>query len=338
MTVELIEDKRTWDQFIDKNPYGTLSHKWDFLEIAKRYSGCKLHTYGVYKGDELEGIYPLFYKKTKGFKTIFSPPFRMGIPYLGFLVSREYDDLKQSKKESFLNSFLGEIEIEIRKYSPDYMLICTVPNFLDTRFFKWNNYFVAPEYTYVVNLNQSQEEMWNNLHKDVKRCVKLADNSGLELRMSDDISILHERQEKRYKEKEANFSLDLDYLKELSTAFPDNIRVHYVYNDKGEVVSGMTSQKYNGRFLVWMGIARAEEHANEFLIWKLMEMAKAEGLEKFEIAGANVRNQCQFKSRFSPSLEVWYRIYKKSIMGKAAEWTYSNIYEKTLSQRRKVMA
>ena len=337
MTVELIEDKKLWDQFVDDNPYGVLSHKWDFLQIAERHSGYKLRTYGVYKGDELLGIYPLFYKRTKGFKTIFSPPFRWGIPYLGFLVSQEYDRLKQSKKESFLNSFLGEMENEIQVYSPDYMLIYTVPNFLDMRFFKWNNYFVSPDYTYAVDLNLPLDEIWNNFHKDVKRCVKLADSSGLELRMSDDISNLHERQERRYREKAANFSMDADYLKELLKAYPDNIKVYYVYNGKGEVVSGMISQEYNGRFLVWMGIARAVEHANEFMIWKLIEQAQLEGLKKFEIAGANVRDQCQFKSRFSPSLEVWYRIYKRSRVGKAAEWTHANLYEKILSQKRKAL-
>jgi hypothetical protein len=335
MTVELIEDKVLWDQFVDDNPYGVLSHKWDFLKIAEKHSGYKLHTYGVYRGDELLGIYPLFYNRTKGFKTIFSPPFRWGIPYLGFLVSQEYDRLKQSKKESFLNSFLGEMEKEIRVYSPDYMLIYTVPNFLDMRFFKWNRYLVSPDYTYTVDLNLPLDEIWDNFHKDVKRCVKLANSSGLELRTSDDISILHERQERRYREKAANFSVDADYLKKLLKAYPDNIKVYYVHNGKGEVVSGMISQEYNGRFLVWMGIARAVEHANEFLIWKLIEQARSEGLKKFEIAGANVRDQCQFKSRFSPSLEVWYRIYKKSRVGNAAEWTHANIYEKILSQKRK---
>jgi len=336
MTVELIEEKKTWDQFVDDNPYGVLSHKWDFLKIAEKHSGHKLYTYGVYKGDELLGIYPLFYKRTKGFKTIFSPPFRRGIPYLGFLVSKEYDKLKQSKKESFLSLFLGEIETEVRKYSPDYMLVYTVPNFMDMRFFKWNNYFVAPDYTYALDLKPPLEMIWNNFHKDVKRCVKLADSSGLELRVSDDISLLHERQERRYREKAVSFSMDAHYLKELFETYSDNIKVYYVHNDNGEVVSGMLSQEYNGRFLVWMGIARAVEHANEFLIWRLIEQSRSNGLKKFEIAGANVRNQCQFKSRFSPSLEIWYRIYKRSRIGKAAEWTHANLFER-LSQKRKAM-
>jgi hypothetical protein len=324
MTVELIEDKVLWDLFVDDSPYGVLAHKWDFLKIAEKYSGYKLHTYGVYKGDELLGIYPLFYKRSMGLRTIYSPPPDRGIPYLGFVVSKEYDKLKQSKKESLLSLFFSEIETEVRKYSPDYMLVYAVPNFMDVRFFKWNDYFVKPIYTYVVDLNRSAEEIWNNFHKDLRRDIKQADGSGLVLRMSDDMSMLHERQERRYREIEANFSLDAKYLEELFKAYPDNIKVYYAYNDNGEVVSSSNSQEYKGRFLGWMGMAKTVGNANEFLMWKLIEQAKSKGYKKFEIAGADVRKQCQFKSKFNPSLEVWYRIHKMSTLGKVAGWAYVN--------------
>lgn len=327
MTVELIEEKKIWDAFVDESPYGLLSHKWDFLKIAERYSGYTLHTYGFYKGDELLGIYPLFYKRTKGVKTVYSPPPDRGITNLGFLVSKEYDRSKQSKKENFLNSFLGEIEIEIQKYSPDYVHIYTVPGFLDIRFFNWNNYSAKPKYTYIVDLNRSAEEIWSGFHKDLRKDIKQADSSGMELRMGDDMSLLHDRQERRYREKAASFSLDAEYLKELFMAYPDNIKVYYAYNDDGEVVSASNSQEYKGRFLGWMGIAKTTGHANEFLVWKLMELAKSKGYEKFEIAGADVWNQCMFKSKFNPSLELWYHIYKKSALGKVAGWAYTNIYK-----------
>lgn len=333
MTIELIEDRKIWDDFVDESPYGVLSHKWDFLKIAEKYSGYELHTYGVYKGNKLLGIYPLFYKNVKGFKTIFSPPFRWGIPYLGFLVSNEYDSLKQNKKESFLSSFLGEMETEIQTYSPDYMQIHTVPNFLDIRFFNWNDYFVKPKYTYVVDLNRPAEDIWNNFQKDLRRDINRADSSGLELRTGDDMSILIERQERRYREKASSFSLDSEYLNELFKAYPENIKVYYMYNDNGEVVSASNSQEYKGRFLGWMGMAKTVGNANELLAWRLIELAKSKGLEKFEIAGADVRSQCIFKSKFNPSLEVCYNIYKKSMLGKVAEWSYTNLYERLLSQK-----
>jgi len=334
LTIELIEEKNIWDDFVDKNSYAALPHKWDFLKITEKHSSYKLHPYGFYRGDELLGVYPLFIKRIMGLKMISSPPLGIGTLYLGYLVSKEYDRLRQSKKELLLNSFLGEMETEMKRHSPDYVQVCTVPNFLDMRFFKWNNYSVRSIYTYVVDLNKPSEDIWDNLHKDLKRCIRLADSSGLEIRVSDDISMLHKRQEKRYREKAADFSLDAEYLNELIRVFPDNIKIYYVYNDKGEVISGMASQEYNKRFMAWIGVARAEEHANEFLIWKLMEQAKSEGLNKFEIAGADDRGLNMFKSRFSPSLEVCGQIYRKSILGNMAAWTYVNVYRPHFKKRK----
>jgi hypothetical protein len=335
MAIVLIDNRSIWDEFVDESPYAFLSHKWDFLKIAEKHSGYRLHTYGFYKGEELLGIYPLFYKRSNGFKMVFSPPPRKGIPYLGFLVSKEYDRQRQSKRESFLNQFLEEIESEIKNYSPDYMLVYTVPNFQDMRFFKWNDYYVAPDFTYVVNLNRPSEEIWGNFHKDLRRDIKHAESSGLMLKESQDLSIFHERQERRYREKAANFSMDVNYLKDLYDIYPNNIHVYYVYNDEGQVVSASIAQEYKGRVLGWMGLAKAAGHANEFMVWKLMEAAKTKGFDKFEIAGANVRSQCQFKSRFNPSLEACYHIYKKSLLGRAAEWTYANLYEGMVLNKNK---
>jgi hypothetical protein len=335
MAAEIIEDKTLWDDFVDENPYGLLYHRWDFLKLAEKYSGYKLRPYGVFKGEELLGIYPLFYKRTNGMKTIFSPPPGRSIPYLGFLVSGEYDKLKQSKKESFLNSFLEDVELEIKKYSPDFMLIYTVPNFLDMRFFKWNNYFVAPEFTYVLNLKMPLEEIWNSFHKDLRRDIKQADSFGLEIKTSNDLSIFYERQEKRFREKAASFSINLNYFQDLFDAFPDNLKIYYIYDDKGEAIAASISQEYKGRFLGWMGLAKTAGHANEFMIWKLIELAKSKNLAKFEIAGANVRAQCQFKSKFNPCLELSYHIRRRNALGKVAEWTYGNLYKGHTAQLKK---
>ncbi len=332
---EVIEDKKVWDDFVDENPYGLLHHKWDFLKQAEKYSGYELRPYGVFKGEELLGIYPLFYKRTHGLKVIFSPPPGRSIPYLGFLVSKEYDKLKQSKKESFLNSFLEDVELEIEKYSPDFMLVYTVPNLLDMRFFKWNNYSVVPEFTYVLDLKMPLEEIWNSFHKDLRRDIKQADSSGLEIKTSNDLSVFYERQEKRYREKAADFSINRNYFRDLFDAFPDNLKIYYIYNDKGEVVAASISQEYNGRFLGWMGLAKTVGHANEFMIWKLIEVAKSKNLAKFEIAGANVRAQCQFKSKFNPSLELCYHIRRRNALGKVAEWTHGNLYKGITAQLKR---
>ena len=48
MAVELLEDKKRWDQFVENSPQGLLFHKWDFLKTVERHSRYRFLPYSVY--------------------------------------------------------------------------------------------------------------------------------------------------------------------------------------------------------------------------------------------------------------------------------------------------
>ena len=329
MTIEMITDEQIWDKFVDDSPYGTLFHKWNFLKIAEKHTGYHLQPYGAYKGDKLLGVFPIFYKEINGIKMLFSPPPRTGIYYLGFILSKEYDNLKQSKKESDLGLFSDEMEKTIVDISPDYISINTVPNFLDTRFFKWNNYSVEPNYTYVIDLSKSAEEIMEGCNRNLRRAIKSAESAGMRVEQGDQTSVFCSRISKRYEEQGMIDPLiSEEYFSDLVKAFPDNIKIYYLYEKTGEIISALTTQEYKDRFYAWMGITKTTENANELILWNLIQLAKAKKYKKFEIIGANVKNQCPFKSKFNPALEMSYVVYKKNLKGSVAEWAYINLIKK----------
>lgn len=326
MAAEIIKDASIWDEFVDSSPYGTLFHKWNSLKIIERHAGFQLKTFGVYKGEKLLGLFPLYYKKSSGVKMLFSPPPRTGIYYLGFVLSNDYDSQKQSKKEGDLGYFSDEMEKIIEEMAADYVLINTVPGFLDTRFFRWNKYSVEPNYTYAIDLCRPLEEVWNGFHKYLRRDIKNAENAGLTFWPTDDISAFYSMQSRRYKEQGMPDPLiSEDYLKDLYRAYPDNIKMYYIHDKNGEIISATATQEYKDRSRGWMGLMKTIGHANEFLVWNLIQLSKARGFKKFEIIGANVKNQCPFKSKFNPGLETNYIISKRNVRGRMAEWAYINI-------------
>jgi len=83
MPAEIITDPALWDGFIEESPYGMLFHRWDFLKIIEKHSGYTLYPYGVYRGKELACLFPLYYRREKGMKMVFSPPPGMCIPLHG---------------------------------------------------------------------------------------------------------------------------------------------------------------------------------------------------------------------------------------------------------------
>ncbi|MGZ4911331.1 MAG: hypothetical protein ACXV5G_11530, partial [Halobacteriota archaeon] len=79
MTVELLEDKKRWDQFVETSPQGLLFHKWDFLKTVERHSKYRFLPYCVYSGEQLRCIFPFFIARDRGLTYLCSPsPLRLG--------------------------------------------------------------------------------------------------------------------------------------------------------------------------------------------------------------------------------------------------------------------
>jgi lipid II:glycine glycyltransferase (peptidoglycan interpeptide bridge formation enzyme) len=330
MVVELIKDKELWDEFVDKSPYGLLFHKWDFLKIMEKYSDYKLLPYGIYKGETLICICPLFYKKIKGLKMVFSPPPQTGVPYLGFVMNSIYNTSKSRKKEGYLNIVADEINEEIKKISPNYVSISTVPNFLDIRPFKWNGYSVEISYTYAIDLEISLDNIWNNFEKDCRREIRNSDKFSLFLKQTDDINTFYNILKDRYNQQKLNFPfISPEYFKEIITIFPNNIKIYFLYDDSN-IIDITANYEYKNRIMFWKGWVNLQKniHSSEYLTWEFIKEAKSNGYKKVEIQGANVKRLCHFKSKFNPFLEIFFNIYKKDALGKLAEWTYLNFLRK----------
>lgn len=326
MTIKLIEDKDVWDGFIDQSSYGLLFHKWNFLKIVEKHTNCKLLSYGIYNGNTLICIFPLFIKKFKGVKTVFSPPLNTRIPWLGPVMSQEFDILKQNKKETYLNIVSEELNKEIKKISPNYVRISLVQNFLDIRPFQWSNYNIDANFSYVFDLNLSLDKILHGFRKDLRNEIKQVDASNFKLLQSSDITMFHELEKERYKKKGLDIMIiSKNYLEDLFEAYPENLKLGILYDNDNDVISTQISCEYKDRYILWLGGANSQKYTygNEYRLWECIKQAKNAGYEKLDWGGGP-KNISQFKSKFNPALELYFVVHKKDNLGKFAEWSYSN--------------
>lgn len=340
MTIKLVEEKEVWDRFVDQSPYGLLFHKWDFIKIIEKHTNYKLLPYGIYNVDELICIFPLFFKRSKGIKSIFSPPARTGINRLGFIMGREFDTLKQSKKEFYLDMVTGDFDKEIKQISPNYISICLVPNFLDVRTFQWNNYDTGIHFTYTFDLDLPLEKIWNNFTKTLRSQIKNVDDSNLRLSQSNDISTFYDMEEKLYDKKGLKSSIiSKNYLEDLFKAYPEQLTLYYLYDNDDDILQARINCQYKDRYIMWLGVPGPEKkssneekriYSNEYITWELIKKAKDAGYRKAEWGGGP-KNISRFKSKFDPILETYITIQKKDSLGKFAEWAYLNFVQKTYS-------
>lgn len=327
--ISVIEDINLWENFVDDNPFGMIYHKWAFLQIIQKYSGFKLVPYGIYKGEELVCLFPLFVKNKLGIRFAFSPPPRLSVPHMGVLLNREYSSLKQDRKESHLDMIVDEICNELKILSPTYTHISGTPYFLDIRPFKWNGFIAIPSYTYVVNLEDSLEKIWENLGRGCRKNIRKAKNL-LSLEESKNPQKLYDMLNIRFGEISDRIPVQVNYFNDIINNFKDNVKIYYLYEGDSEIIGCLLISKFGDRFSLWSGNVKIahSEGSNEYLNWELMRLAKAEGYKKFELTGANIRTLCQFKSKFNPSLEMSFDIYKKTYFGNLMEQLYRNLTKK----------
>jgi hypothetical protein len=90
MAIKYITDQNQWDKFIDDSPYDLIYHKWNYLKLVEKYTHYEFLPCGIYKGEHLLCVFPLFLKKIFCIKLLFSPPPQSGIPYLGPVIEKDY--------------------------------------------------------------------------------------------------------------------------------------------------------------------------------------------------------------------------------------------------------
>ncbi len=331
MISKLIEKSAEWDSFIDECPDGLIFHKWDFLKIVEKYSNCRFLPIGIYNGEALIGLIPLFHRKGT-VSSVFSCPPGSGIPYSGFLVRPEYTLLKQFQKESLMKLFAEGLEEKLKELSADYVSILTVPDFSDMRAFSWKGYGVTPRYSYFVNIEPSLSVISQGFRRNLRNQIKKAEHDELDLVQSNEVDQFYQQLSSRYRENGFNFPIrKMNFLNEIFAAYPHELRLYYLVNRDRERIGGFITQHYK-RLMIWMGTPKIREpsYANDFGLWKLIQIGKLENYKVMENMGANKEELCTYKVRFNPTLKMYFLMTKRDLLGKLAEEVYINIFKKRI--------
>lgn len=339
MTIGLIDDGSAWDTFIDESATGRLFHKWDFMKITQKHTGFRFLPYGVFKGNELIAVMPLFQRQSHGINILLSPPpLQSVVPYLGFVMGSRYDTAKQSKKESLLKLVGDDLEGEFAALAPNYLSITQVPGFIDVRRFLRDGYQTRLHFTYLIALDPPLEEIWNSFSSNLRTKLRKVEKNGYRIEKSTDISIFYSTVAERFSDPEMNIPMiSRAYFEELFRAYPTELGLYYLYDDEDAVTGVQATQEYKA-FTLWMGAPKMTAMpGNEFLQWLLLQQAKEAGYRHMENVGANNENLNLFKSKFNPSLTLFLEVSQEDILGRVARWAYSTIASKG-PMKRKVLS
>jgi Acetyltransferase (GNAT) domain len=332
MVVELLEDKKRWDQFVETSPQGLLFHKWDFLKTVERHSKYRFLPYCVYSGDQPVCIFPFFIGRDHGLTIMNSPPPGAQIPYLGPAFDPGVLARRASSKEKILDQVTDELCDEIDTIAPNYVSVTTVPNFIDVRSFMWKNYREHLRFTYTIDLEKPLDEIWASFTRRCRQKIKRVSAHSPEIQQTNDVSRTLDIWRARFSERGTKVPLLSDsYLKDLVAAFPQDITVYSLIIDGRLATAEACCVMQKERYAIWIGgtSARRDLGVNEYLDWEVVKQAKSEGFKKLDLGVWDV-GFSPYKAKFDPILEPFctfkktdtlYKIYYvcKKIRGRASE-------------------
>jgi hypothetical protein len=318
MGTEFITERDAWDHFVELSPHGTLFHRWDFLKTVERHSGFRLLPLALRKGEAILWLVPLFLSRTYGVKVLVSIPPNSAVPYLGPVPSPIFDGLGQHRKESHLSLLSEEIGGLVREHRPDFTHLSTGPGFTDIRPFLWDGYNARVNYTYILDLSRSLDDIWKSFSSKKRGGISHARKMGYEVRRSTDLRPIHDMATRRYDEQGKTIPLfSHEYLADLQRTFPGELEVYHLLLN-GTVEGGMVVLR-DRLFRAWLGTTKTAGHGNGLLYWSVIEGSKAEGAPRFDMGGANTPHICSFKNKFNPRLEAYYSLTRTNALGRIAE-------------------
>lgn len=320
-------DAKRWDDIVNSSVNGTLYHTWDWLKIVEKHSASKLFPLVFFDVDDDKpfGAIPLFYMRKFGVKMVFSPPPGSAIT-LGPVLSKK--GYKQHKFELAYLDFQANIDSFIKRLGSNYISILTSPNLLDIRPFLWAQYKVAPFYTYLIRLSPGKENIWNNLRKNTRRDINIAQNKGIiiaEQTNESSLDYVYNSSFQRYAQSHLKFSVSKNYVLDLLKQYGESTIKIFTAQYQGQIVTALACILNKESVCAWMGGVRTEKNeleANKLLYWNAIMWALDNNYKYFELMGANTRHLCAFKSMFEPQVSIMFQIKKMNFIGNLAEKAY----------------
>lgn len=317
MTIEIetADRDRTdeWEEYVrqssDANPF----HHAPALDVQATYSNTEVHPLVGFKGQEPVGLFPVFTRTTGPFTAAFSPPPPLWVPRLG-PVLLNMEGLKRRKAERRTRKFIEGCFAWLAEH-PDVDLFraTSVGGYRDLRPFKWNGANVTPEYTYVVDLTRDREDLLAQFSSDARRNVTNTDaDYSISVGAVDDARRIIDDVRARYRDQGKSFAFPDGFVPALKERLPRGTVRPYVCRSDGAYLGGILTVEDDSRIYRWHGGVKpggdVDLPVNDLLDWYVMTDAMDRGLTEYDLVGADDRRIASYKSKFAPTLEVFYGI------------------------------
>jgi hypothetical protein len=322
-----LDDPDRWNDLLEDTAEPTTFHRAEALDVLAEHAGADCHRLVGYKGQEPVGLFPVFTVSRGPVTGAFSPPPNLKLPYLGpAMLDRQ--PLKRRSRDKrhrrFVDACLDWVDDE---HAPKFTQLRTAPGYDDVRPYVWRDYEATPRFTYVIDLERSEDDLIAAFSSDARRNVTDSYDVDYVIREEgvEGIERIVEQVSERHAEQGESFPLTASFVTDLYEGLPDDVVRPTVCRIDGEFAGGMVNLEYAGTSMCWLGGAKtdADIPVNDLLDWWYLREAMDRGVTAHDLAGANNARIAPYKAKFAPDLVPYYSLKRGTRALNAVSKLYS---------------
>ncbi|WP_135829002.1 lipid II:glycine glycyltransferase FemX [Halorussus halobius] len=320
-------DHHDWNDLVDRSPGTNAFHYRESLAVQADHADAEYHALVGYKGHEPVGLLPIFEKRAGGMATAFSPAPGLGVPYLGPALLN-HGKLKRRKRERRTKRFVhGCLDWLDRELDPKYVHVRSDPRFRDVRPFEWREFDVDVRHTYSVDLTPDEDDLLGSFSSDARNNVRTDGDYRVYEGGPDEIETVIAQVRARHDEQDERYGVTPEFVVDLHERLPEGALRPYACEIDGEVAGGMIVAERGDAVYRWQGGAKHDRDlpVNDLVDWAVMTDAKARGVERYDLVGANTERLCGYKAKFGPELQTYYSLEKGTRVTNALSSVYKRL-------------
>jgi hypothetical protein len=259
------------------------------------------------KGDTILGVMPYFIKKKMGFTIMTMPPLT---PYLGPILFYP-EGQKSGTKLSFEKEIMEILIAQLPK--TDKFIQYFHPDITNGLPFQWKDFEQCVRYTYIVPKGKLKEECWGDLHGNIRRAIKKAEQS-FHVSETENASQIHRLKEKDYADKNLQLNYNEGYFTSLCKALITNEtgKILTAKDEDGKTIAGILLGIDSGSIYYVSGAIDPEYRSSSalsLLMWKGIELAVERKLS-FNFEGSMIESIERYFRSFGAEQVPYFEVKK----------------------------